>query len=179
MKSTRTCPKFKTKVKHLPNIITALRFLGAICLLFLVVGSVGFWTIYFACGISDMADGYLARKLKCETKTGALLDSIADLCFVVCCCCMLIPVLEFPLWIWIWCGAIAIIKLMNQVSALVLFKRCIFLHSVANKATGLLLFVGIPLALFVETTVPIIIIAIIATFAAIQEGHFIRTKISR
>ena len=176
MKSTRTCPKSKTKVKHLPNIITALRFLGAICLLFLHVGSVGFWAIYFACGISDMADGYLARKLKCETKTGALMDSMADLCFVVCCCCKLIPVLEFPLWMWIWCGVIAIIKLINQVSALVLFKRCIFLHSMANKATGLLLFVGIPLALFMESIVPVIIIAIIATFAAIQEGHFIRTK---
>ena len=176
MKSTRTCPKSKTKVKHLPNIITALRFLGAICLLFLHVGSVGFWAIYFACGISDMADGYLARKLKCETKTGALMDSMADLCFVVCCCCKLIPVLEFPLLMWIWCGVIAIIKLINQVSALVLFKRCIFLHSMANKATGLLLFVGMPLALFMESIVPVIIIAIIATFAAIQEGHFIRTK---
>lgn len=176
MKSTRTCPKSKTKVKHLPNIITALRFLGAIYLLFFDVGSVGFWAIYFACGISDMADGYLARKLKCETKTGALLDSMADLCFVVCCCCKLIPVLEFPLWMWIWCGVIAIIKLINQVSALVLFKRCIFLHSMANKATGLLLFFGIPLALFMESIVPVIIIAIIATFAAIQEGHFIRTK---
>lgn len=178
MKSTRTCPKFKTKVKHLPNIITALRFLGAICLLFFDVGSVSFWVIYFACGISDMADGYLARKLECETKTGALMDSMADLCFVVCCCCKLIPVLEFPLWMWIWCGVIAIIKLINQVSALVLFKRCIFLHSMANKATGLLLFVGIPLALFMESIVPVIIIAIIATFAAIQEGHCIREKIS-
>ncbi len=176
MKSTRTCPKSKTKVKHLPNIITTLRFLGAICLLFLVVGSVSFWAIYFACGISDMLDGFLARKLNAATPFGAVLDSVADLCFVVCCCCKLIPVLEFPLWMWIWCGMIAIIKLMNQAFALVLFKRCIFLHSIANKATGLLLFVGIPLALFVETTVPIIIIAIIATFAAIQEGHLIRTK---
>jgi CDP-diacylglycerol--glycerol-3-phosphate 3-phosphatidyltransferase len=123
-----------------------------------------------------MLDGFLARKLNAATPFGAVLDSVADLCFVVCCCCKLIPVLEFPLWMWIWCGMIAIIKLMNQAFALVLFKRCIFLHSIANKATGLLLFVGIPLALFVETTVPIIIIAIIATFAAIQEGHLIRTK---
>lgn len=176
MKSTRTCPKFKTKVKHLPNIITALRFLGAICLLFLVVRSVGFWAIYFACGISDMLDGFLARKLNAATPFGAVLDSVADFCFVVCCCCKLIPVLEFPLWMWIWCGMIAIIKLMNQAFALVLFKRCIFLHSIANKATGLLLFVGIPLALFIESIIPFIIVAIIATFAAIQEGHLIRTK---
>ena len=166
-------------MKNLPNIITALRAFGAICLLFFGVKSYAFWTIYFECGISDMLDGYLARKLHHESKTGAMLDSLADLAFVVCCCCKLIPALEFPLWVWIWCGVIAIIKLMNQVSALVLLKRCIFLHSTANKATGLLLFLGIPLALFMESIVPVIIIAIIATFAAVQEGHFIRIKISR
>ena len=126
-----------------------------------------------------MLDGFLARKLNAATHFGAVFDSVADLCFVTCCCCKLIPALEFPLWVWIWCGVIAIIKLMNQVSALVLLKRCIFLHSTANKATGLLLFLGIPLALFMESIVPVIIIAIIATFAAVQEGHFIRIKISR
>ena len=177
MKSTRTCPKFETKVKHLPNIITTLRFLGAICLLFLVVGSVGFWAIYFACGISDMVDGYLARKLKCETKTGALFDSMADICFVAC-CYRLIPLLALPNWLWIWGGTIVAIKVVNQISALVMYKSFQFPHTIANKATGLLLFVGIPLALFIESIIPFIIVAIIATFAAIQEGHLIRTKIS-
>jgi CDP-diacylglycerol--glycerol-3-phosphate 3-phosphatidyltransferase len=140
------------------------------------VKGIAFWSVYFFCGISDMLDGFLARKLNAATPFGAVLDSVADLCFVVCCCCKLMPVLEFPLWMWLWCGVIAIIKLMNQVFALVLFKRCIFLHSMANKATGLLVFVGIPLALFIESIIPIIIISIIATFAAIQEGHLIRTK---
>jgi CDP-diacylglycerol--glycerol-3-phosphate 3-phosphatidyltransferase len=46
----------------------------------------------------------------------------------------------------------------------------------ANKATGLLLFLGIPLTLYLESIIPIVIIAGIATFAAVQEGHFIRTK---
>ena len=32
--------------------------------------------------VSDMADGDLARKLHAESKTGAVLDSMADLCFV-------------------------------------------------------------------------------------------------
>ena len=163
-------------MKHLPNIITALRFLGAICLLFLVVGSVGFWIIYFACGISDMADGYLARKLKCETKTGALLDSMADICFVVCCCYKLIPLLAFPKWLWIWGETIVAIKVVNQISALVMYKSFRFPHTIANKVTGILLFVGTPLTVFLESTVPMIIIAVVATFSAIQEGHFIRTE---
>lgn len=166
----------KTFMKHLPNIITTLRFLGAIGLLFFDVGSVAFWVLYFVCGISDMADGYLARKLHCESNVGALLDSLADLVFVACCCWKLIPVLAIPKWLWIWAGAIIVIKNINQIAALVMYKRCCFPHTVANKATGVLLFVGVPLTLFLGSIIPVIIIAVFATFAAVQEGHFIRTK---
>ena len=166
-------------MKLLPNIITALRFLGAISLLFFDVGSVSFWAIYFACGFSDVADGYLARKLKCETKTGALLDSLADLVFVVCCCFKLTPALAFPKWLWIWGGVIVATKIINQISALVMYKKCVFPHTIANKVTGVLLFIGVPLTLFLESIVPMIVIAVVATFAAVQEGHFIRTGLEK
>lgn len=165
--------------KYLPNAITALRFLGAVCLLFFDVGSVAFWAIYFACGISDMMDGYLARKLGCESKTGAILDSLADLVFVACCCYKLLPVLEFPKWLWIWGGAIVTIKAINQISALVMYKKFHFPHTVANKVTGILLFLGVPLALLLESAVPMVFVAVVATFAAIQEGNFIRTGMEK
>lgn len=162
-------------MKHLPNLITILRFLGAIGLLFFEVEAAAFWVIYFVCGISDIADGYLARKLHCESNTGALLDSLADLVFVACCCYQLIPLLAFPKWLWIWAGAIVAIKIINQISALVMYKKCLFPHTIANKVTGVLLFVGVPLIFFLESMVPMIVIAVVATFAAVQEGHFIRT----
>ena len=161
---------------QLPNIITLLRIAGSLGLLLCDVTGVVYWIIYGLCGISDMLDGYLARKLHCESKTGALLDSMADIVFVACCCIKLIPVLAFPNWIWIWVLVIAFIKVINQISALVIYKKCVFPHTIANKVTGFLLFVGIPVTFFVESLIPIIIIAIFATFAAIQEGHFIRTK---
>ena len=163
-------------MKKLPNIITAFRLIGAFCLLFFGVRSYGFWIIYFACGLSDMLDGFLARKLGCESKTGAMLDSVADIVFVACCCWQLIPVLAFPNWLWIWAGVIVIIKVINQISALVMYKKCVFPHTIANKVTGILLFVGVPLTVFLESFVPMIIIATVATFAAVQEGHFIRTN---
>ncbi len=163
-------------MKHLPDIITIFRFIGAISLLFFDVGSIVFWIFYFICGLSDMADGYLARKLGCESQVGALLDSLADLAFVICCCFKLIPVLAFPKWLWIWGGVIVAIKVINQISALVMYKKCIFPHTIANKVTGVLLFVGVPLTVFLESFVPMIIIAAVATFAAVQEGHFIRTE---
>ena len=166
-------------MKNLPNAITILRFFGAICLLFFGVKSNAFWVIYFVCGLSDMLDGYLARKLRCESKTGAVLDSMADLVFVACCCYKLIPVLAFPKWLWIWGGVIVAIKVINQICALVMYKKCVFPHTIANKVTGVLLFVGVPLTLFLESTVPMVVITTVATFAAVQEGHFIRTGLEK
>ena len=76
---------------QLPNNITLLRITGSLGLLLCDVTSVVFWLIHGLCGISDIADGWLARKLKCVTKTGALLDSVADICFVACCAWKLLP----------------------------------------------------------------------------------------
>ncbi len=126
-----------------------------------------------------MLDGYFARKLRCESKTGAILDSLADLVFVACCCYKLIPVLAFPKWLWIWGGAIVSIKVINQICALMIFRKFVFPHTIANKVTGVLLFIGVPLTLFLESIVPMIVIAVVATFAAVQEGHFIRTGLEK
>lgn len=162
-------------MKHLPNVITTLRIIGAFGLLFFDVRSSVFWVLYLVCGLSDMLDGFLARKLRCESKAGASLDSVADLAFVACCCVKLIPVLNLPLWLWIWAGAIVVLKLINQISAVVMYKKFCFPHTLANKATGLLLFVAVPLTMFLEMPVSMVVTAALATFAAMQEGHFIRT----
>ena len=122
-----------------------------------------------------MADGYLARKLHAESKTGAVLDSVADICFVACCAIRLLPILQIPKWLWIWAGLIVIIKIVNQLSALIVCKGFRFPHTSANKLTGLLLFITVPTMFW--SIVPIAIVAGVATFAAVQEGHFIRKGI--
>ena len=152
----------------IPDIITILRFLGAVCLLLSDPAGAAFWVIYGLCGVSDMVDGYLARRLHAESKTGAVLDSVADICFVACCAIKLVPVLQLPTWLWIWAGVIVIIKIINQISALVVHKRLCFPHTLANKLTGLLLFIAVPMVF--RSIVPIAIVAGVATFAAIQEG---------
>ncbi|MBR7031812.1 MAG: CDP-alcohol phosphatidyltransferase family protein [Prevotella sp.] len=104
--------------KHLPNILSSLRIVGAVALLLCDVVGTTFWALYALCGISDIADGWLARRLKCVTRTGALLDSLADICFVACLCPLLLPILELPQWLWLWAGVIVAIKVVNQLSAL-------------------------------------------------------------
>ena len=162
-------------MKHLPNIITALRIVGSIGLLFCNVAGWQFWTLYVLCGISDMIDGWFARKLQAESKTGSVLDSIADLSFVTCCAIQLLPILSIPSWLWIWAGIIVIIKIVNQISSLIIIKKFCFPHTIANKLTGVLLFITVPTIDW--GIIPVTIVTAIATYAAIQEGHSIRHKI--
>ncbi len=161
-------------MSQLPNIITVLRIAGSFGLLSCNVTGAAFWIIYGLCGISDIADGWLARKLKCITRTGALLDSLADICFVACCVWQLLPALELPQWLWLWAGVIVVIKVVNQLLALVMYGRCCFPHTLANKATGFLLFIAVPIMTW--SIIPISIATTVATFAAIHEGHFVRTR---
>ena len=161
-------------MKHWPNVISVLRIAGSISLLFCDITGWPFWVLYALCGISDMVDGWLARNLHAETKAGAVMDSVADIIFVACCAIRLLPVLEIPTWLWIWAGVIVAIKIVNQISTLVIYKRLCFPHTWANKLTGLLLFLTVPSMFW--SMIPIAIVTAIATFAAVQEGHCIRTK---
>jgi CDP-diacylglycerol--glycerol-3-phosphate 3-phosphatidyltransferase len=121
-----------------------------------------------------MLDGWLARKLHAESKTGVVLDSVSDIIFVACCAARLLQEVDIPAWLWIWAGVIVFIKMVNQVSALAVFKRFCFPHTWANKLTGFLLFLTVPTMFW--SMFPISIVAAISTFAAVQEGHYIRTK---
>ena len=159
-------------MKHLPNILSSLRMVGAVALFLSNISNILFWSLYIVCGISDIADGWLARKLKCVTRTGALLDSVADICFVACCAWKLLPTLELPQWLWLWAGAIVAIKVVNLLSALVMYGRCCFPHTLANKWAGFLLFIAVPMTFW--SIVPITFVAAIATYAAIHEGLYLR-----
>ena len=158
------------------NVITIFRIAASIVLLFCPVFSPVFYTLYIAAGLSDMLDGFVARKTDTVSKFGARLDTIADFVFVVVCLIKLLPTLRIPAWLYIWIGIIALIKVINIISGFVVQKRFVPVHSVMNKATGALLFL-LPLTL---PAVPLKYTAIVAcaaaSFAAIQEGHFIRTE---
>ena len=43
-------------MKHLPNILSSLRIVGAVALLLCDVVGTTFWSLYALCGISDIAD---------------------------------------------------------------------------------------------------------------------------
>ena len=158
------------------NIITGIRILCSLAILFCPVFSVAFYALYIIAGLTDIADGWVARKTNTVSVFGSKLDTIADFLFVVVCLFKLMPVLEIPTWLYVWIGIIALIKVINIVLGYVVQKQFVAIHSVMNKVSGILLFV-LPLTIsFIDVKYSAAVVCIIATFAAVQEGHFIRTK---
>ena len=100
---------------------------------------------------------------------------MADVVFLSVCLIRLLPVLALPVWLWVWVGLIALLRLVNVVSGFVRRKKLVLLHTRANKLTGALLFL-LPLSLgFLNISCTAVPLCALASFAAIQEGHFIRT----
>ena len=161
--------------KQIANIITSCRILGSIGLLFCPVFSDGFYVLYLFCGLTDMVDGSIARKTGVASSFGARLDTVADFLFVIASFVKLVPVIRIPAWIWVWAAVIAMGKLVTLVWGFTLMKQMPSLHTIANKATGLCLFL-LPLTMsFVDLRYTAPVVCVIATIAAIQEGYYIAT----
>ena len=161
------------------NIITGIRILCSIALLFCPVLSPTFCVLYRAAGLTDMIDGTVARKTNSVSEFGSKLDTVADFILVVVCLIKLIPVMVIPGWLYLWIAIIALIKVINVVSGYMVQKKFVAVHSVMNKVTGALLFI-LPLTLStIDLKYSAIVVSMVATFAAIQEGYYIRTGIDR
>lgn len=160
--------------KKIANIITSSRILCSVCLLFSPVFSVAFYIMYLFCGISDMVDGTIARKTKSVSETGARLDTVADIVFVAVCFVKILPLIQFPTWLWIWIVVIATIKIGNVVLGFICNKKMVSMHTVLNKVTGFLLFL-FPLTLsFIELVYSSVIVCSLAMVSAINEVYYTR-----
>ena len=165
----------KQMTKHLANILTGCRIPGSILLLFFPAFSVTFYVLYLLCGLSDMIDGTIARKTNSVSRFGSQLDTAADLVFTAASLFKLLPAIQLPLWLWIWGGVIGIIKIGNIIWRYVTVKQFLALHTLMNKATGLLLFL-LPLTIsFVKPEYMAVVVCAAATFSAIQEGFYVIT----
>ena len=157
------------------NIITCIRIICSAALLFCPALSLPFYIIYIVAGVSDMIDGTVARKTGTVSELGSVLDTVADFVLVAVCLFKLIPVLDIPVRMFVWIGIIAAIKVINIISGFAVQKKFVSVHSVMNKITGGLLF-ALPLTVrFIDLRYSVTVVCAAATFAAIQEGHFIRT----
>ena len=160
-------------MKQIANVLTCCRILGSILLLIFPTFSLGFYVTYLLCGLSDMVDGTIARRTNSVSRFGSHLDTVADMVFVISSLIKVLPAIDVPLWLWIWGGAIAFIKVGNIIWGYVARRQFVSIHTIMNKVTGFLLFL-LPLTLsFMELDHAAMVVCIIATISSIQEGFLV------
>ena len=88
-------PFSNQRIFTIPNVITFLRF-GLVLTMIVLAwcgAAKGFLCSLVSCILTDVIDGYLARRLNQVTELGTLLDSVADLAMFSC-----LPVCAWLLW---------------------------------------------------------------------------------
>ncbi len=134
----------------IPNILSCSRIVFSVLLLFCTERPVWFIILYCICGITDAADGYLARALNAETELGSKLDSLGDFVFYIA-------------WLYIFYSyikgenfkvtvacivSVAVIRVANLAITKIKFAQWSMMHTIGNKIAGLALFTALPFYVF-------------------------------
>ena len=161
----------------LPGLLSALRIPLSLLLLVVEPLSPGFFALYALCGLSDMLDGPLARRLDCVSKFGARLDSFADFLFCAAALYRLLPafVRRLPPLVWAGAALVLLLRLAGCIVARLRRRPLAPPHTQLNRLTGLLLFLLPPL-LPSRAFLPLCHIICAVAILAAQEELFIRRE---
>ena len=134
---------------NMADTVTAMRIGVSAFLFFLSLETIWFLVIYTFAGLTDVLDGWLARRTRRASEFGARLDSIADLLFCGVLLIRLFPLLYqiLPGEIWYVVFGIIAVRFASYTTAAVKYHRFASLHTWMNKLTGAAVFL-LPYVLF-------------------------------
>ena len=86
---------------QIPNLLTLARIAAVpVLILFLYEGRYGAaLTVFVLAGITDGLDGWIAKRFKCVTRLGSILDPLADKILIVSTYVMLVLAGDLPFWL--------------------------------------------------------------------------------
>jgi CDP-diacylglycerol--glycerol-3-phosphate 3-phosphatidyltransferase len=165
-------------MRYIPNIISLSRLAGAVVLIFSYRNPVRFLLVYLYCGVSDLVDGWLARRFGLMSTSGAKLDSLADFVFLVVSMCSLIfctDILQRPL-ILMSITLVFCIRLHNLLTTHRKFLQWGALHTLGNKLTTAALFFAVLVCNFTGL-LPLVVVApviALALLSALEESYILK-----
>lgn len=161
---------YRTKMKlDLPDILSLSRIVGAVLLLFTTPLSLLFLAVYGYCCITDVLDGFLARRSRSENRQGQILDSTADIVLTVCLLACLIPFLPWEGWMITWIAIIAVIRIISLGIGSMRFGQIALLHTYGNKISAFLRYLAPFLLAFVDLTPMMIVLCTITTLTSLED----------
>ncbi len=154
--------------KHLANIVTLSRVVGAVILFFCNSISTLFLAVYIFCGFTDLIDGPIARKTNSASTLGALLDTVGDVLTYLALTKILVMKKMVPPWILIWILSAGVVFGVGAVISKIRFNKLYLPHTYLGKLFGLSVFV-LPVAMqFMAGYIWMAVICTIASIHAIE-----------
>ena len=147
-------------MKNIPNYLSFIRIiLSTILFIFFDKATPAFMIIFCVAMLTDLLDGFLARKLNVCSNFGAFLDSIADFILDPCIVKLIFTtgVMKKSFTVWL-CVAIGIGTLSPFINYLK-HKKVFFIHSILCKLCMWLLFC-IPFAITMGIIEPYLILTL-------------------
>lgn len=164
----------KQRKKHRLNpadYLTVCRIAGTLVLPMLHPMSPAFLAVYALTGLTDVLDGWVARKTKTASAFGARLDSIADLLFYAVMLFCIFPFLwsTLPRGLWLAAAGVLLLRISAYLLAAVKYRLFASLHTYLNKLTGAAVFL-IPFLLAADCAVVYCrAVCAVAAVAALEE----------
>lgn len=160
----------RSVVRSIPNVLTTLRIIGAVCLMFIEPLTGTFYIVYTFSGVSDALDGFIARRLHCASELGAALDSVSDLLFYAAMFLRVLPVLwrELSWRLWVFACTVLLVRLSSYITAAVKYRRFSSMHTYLNKLTGVMVFL-VPYAMHTDYLTAYCVVLGIVGFAGSTE----------
>lgn len=157
--------------RYIPNILSVQRIICSVLLILFINYQAGFIFLYFVIGLTDILDGFIARKFKMESELGARLDSLADFFFYIILVFIIIKLYSSIITVNYNMALIGIIviRLLNMLLTKLNYKKIVFVHTIANKISGVLLYFLPIIILFIKSDIIIWIIFIVVFIAAMEE----------
>lgn len=121
--------------RQTPNILSSIRILLAIAIIFIEPMSLAFFIVYGIAGLTDPLDGFIARRFHLESRIGSVIDSVADWALQLIMAIRILPYLLGILEWWNWV-IILIPFTLHMIAYVVCFVkfRCFSsVHTYMNK----------------------------------------------
>lgn len=134
-------------MSHIPNALSLSRVALSAALIWVDPSSAWFAVLYLTAGLTDIADGWLARRLNATSLLGARLDTLGDAVFYLVVTGQTLLHVRLPedAALIVGVAAVALLRLSNLVLTRVRFGQWSSIHTLGNKAAGIVIFIAAPL----------------------------------
>lgn len=135
-------------MRHIPNILSCLRI--AMTIAFIILFVKGYYLpcliLFIACFITDILDGFLARKFNWVSNFGKLVDPFADKFMLISSLACLVSVRAYPIYLLVILVVKELLLILGGLIVLKKRKVSVYADIWGKLATGLF-FVSIVLSL--------------------------------